>query len=113
MFMRAQDEWQEVGATNPHELMRVHEGSFIRDCAEFAARASLFRTESRWGLYHYRVDYPALDDEHWFKHVNLRKRADGSMQLSKRAVEPYVVPLDQQERRGYHGLRLAQNQVHS
>ncbi len=34
--------------------MRVMEGHFIRDCAEMAARASLFRKESRWGLYHYR-----------------------------------------------------------
>lgn len=40
----------------PHELMRATEVSFIRDCAEMAARASLFREESRWGLYHYRAD---------------------------------------------------------
>jgi succinate dehydrogenase/fumarate reductase flavoprotein subunit len=105
-FMRARDEFEELGAENPHELMRVHEGSFIRDCAEFAARASLFRTESRWGLYHNRVDYPELDDENWFVHVNLRKAADGSMQTYKRPVEPYVIPLDRAERRGYHGLRV-------
>ena len=105
-FMRAKDEYEELGAQNPHELMRVHEGSFIRDCAEFAARASLFRTESRWGLYHHRVDYPELDDEHWFVHVNIRKAEDGSMQLYKRPVEPYSIPLDRTERRGYHALRL-------
>ena len=34
----------------------------ILDCAEMAARASLFRTESRWGLYHYRTDFPERDD---------------------------------------------------
>jgi succinate dehydrogenase/fumarate reductase flavoprotein subunit len=105
-FLRASDELEELGAQNPHELMRVHEGSFIRDCAELAARASLFRTESRWGLYHNRVDYPELDDENWFVHVNLRKAADGSMQTYKRPVEPYVIPLDRAERRGYHGLRV-------
>jgi len=105
-FMRASDEWQEVGAGDPHDLMRVHEGSFIRDCAELAARASLFRTESRWGLYHYRLDYPELDDEQWFTHVNIRKTQDGTMHLEKRAVEPYVVPLDRDERRGYHDLRV-------
>ncbi len=38
--------------------MRAAEVSFIRDCAEMAARASLFREESRWGLYHYRADFP-------------------------------------------------------
>ncbi len=48
-----------MGARNPHELMRCVEVSFIRDCAEMAARASLVRTESRWGLYHERADHPA------------------------------------------------------
>lgn len=33
--------YAEVGASNPHDLMRVMEGHFIRDCAEMAARASL------------------------------------------------------------------------
>ena len=41
-----------MGARTPHELMRCAEVTFIRDCAEMAARASLVRTESRWGLYH-------------------------------------------------------------
>ena len=43
----------------PHELMRCAEVTFIRDCAELAARASLVRTESRWGLYHDRPTSPA------------------------------------------------------
>src|SRR2546421_2862774 len=51
------------GADNPHDLMRAMEAHFIRDCAEMAARASLYRTESRWGLYHYRVDYPEMRSE--------------------------------------------------
>jgi succinate dehydrogenase/fumarate reductase flavoprotein subunit len=105
-FLRANDELEEVGATSPHELMRVMEGHFIRDCAEMAARASLFRTESRWGLYHYRQDHPKLDDEHWFTHVNLKKGAEGAMELFKRPILPYVVPLDRAELRGYHDLRI-------
>jgi succinate dehydrogenase/fumarate reductase flavoprotein subunit len=105
-FLRANDELDEVGATSPHELMRVMEGHFIRDCAEMAARASLFRTESRWGLYHYRQDHPKLDDEHWFTHVNLKKGAEGAMELFKRPILPYVVPLDRAELRGYHDLRI-------
>ena len=32
-----------LGARDPHELMRCMEVHFIRDCAEMAARASLFR----------------------------------------------------------------------
>ena len=107
-FMRASDELSEVGASNPHELMRVMESHFIRDCAEMAARSSLYRTESRWGLYHYRQDFPKLDDDNWFAHVNLKKDRDGAMALFKRPVAPYIVPLDKAELRGYHGLRIAQ-----
>jgi succinate dehydrogenase/fumarate reductase flavoprotein subunit len=107
-FMRALDELEEVGATNPHELMRVVEGQFIRDCAEMAARASLFRTESRWGLYHHRLDYPDLDDDRWFVHVNLRKDADNRMQAFTRPVEPYVVDLDADERRSYYRIRVGE-----
>jgi hypothetical protein len=87
--------------------MRVMEGHFIRDCAEMAARASMFRTESRWGLYHYRQDFPEMDNANWFVHVNLSKDASGQMQVFKRAIEPYVVPLDSSEMRGYHDLRVA------
>ena len=106
-FLRASDELSEVGATNPHELMRVMESHFIRDCAEMAARSSLYRTESRWGLYHYRQDFPKLDDDNWFTHVNLKKDESGAMALFKRPVAPYIVPLDKAELRGYHGLRIA------
>ncbi len=48
-----------MGARTPHELMRCAEVTFIRDCAEMAARASLARTECRWGLYHERLDHPS------------------------------------------------------
>jgi succinate dehydrogenase/fumarate reductase flavoprotein subunit len=66
----------------------------------------MHRKESRWGLYHYRLDYPEMDDSRWFVHVNLKKGEDGSMQMLERPVEPYVVPLDQKELRGYHELRI-------
>ena len=105
-FLRAREELAEVGAASPHELMRVQEASFIRDCAEMAARASLHRTESRWGLYHHRLDYPEMDDERWFVHVNLRKNADGEMEAIERPVEPYVVRLDDDERGAYGRLRI-------
>ena len=87
--------------------MRAIECGFIRDCAEMAARASLYRTESRWGLYHYRQDFPEMDDVHWFSHVNLKRGPEGDMQLFKRPVAPYVVPLDENELRAYHRLRIS------
>jgi succinate dehydrogenase/fumarate reductase flavoprotein subunit len=108
-LMRAEQELEEVGASNPHELMRVIECGFIRDCAEMAARASLYRTESRWGLYHYRQDYPAQDDARWRVHVNVIKSADGSMQLLERPVAPYLFPIAADELASYHKLRIRPN----
>jgi succinate dehydrogenase/fumarate reductase flavoprotein subunit len=92
-FVRYQETLEQMGAQDPHELMRCMEVHFIRDCAEMAARASLYRQESRWGLYHYRADYPDKNDAEWFCHVNLRKKAD-VMMLFKRPVEPYVVDVN-------------------
>ncbi|RZL10949.1 MAG: fumarate reductase/succinate dehydrogenase flavoprotein subunit, partial [Rubrivivax sp.] len=60
-----------ISAAGPHELMRAMEVHAIRDCAEMAARASLYRTESRWGLYHARVDFPQRDDANWLTHVQV------------------------------------------
>ena len=82
-----------MGARDPHELMRCMEVHFIRDCAEMAARASLYRKESRWGLYHYRIDCPEKNNEEWFCHVNIKKEAD-NMTLFKRPVEPYIVDVN-------------------
>lgn len=93
-------------ARNPHELMRAMEVHFIRDCAEMAARASLFRTESRWGLYHARVDYPERNDADWMVHAQLHKGADGRMTCFKRAIEPYIVPIAQADSSAYARLRI-------
>ncbi|OBF44142.1 fumarate reductase/succinate dehydrogenase flavoprotein subunit [Mycobacterium sp. 852002-50816_SCH5313054-b] len=92
-FERMRDEIAEMGAHDPHELMRAVEVSFIRDCAEMAARSSLTRTESRWGLYHDRADLPGRDDARWGYHLNLRKGPDGEMAFLKRPVAPYFVPV--------------------
>jgi succinate dehydrogenase/fumarate reductase flavoprotein subunit len=105
-FLRAHEEIEQLGATEPHDLMRATECGFIRDCAEMAARASLYRTESRWGLYHFRQDFPKMDNEDWFVHVNLKRAQNGEMRLFKRPVEPYVVPLDEDEIDSYHKLRI-------
>ncbi|MBB5913516.1 succinate dehydrogenase/fumarate reductase flavoprotein subunit/HEAT repeat protein [Nocardia transvalensis] len=91
-FERMRGEIAGMGAATPHELMRCAEVTFIRDCAEMAARSSLTRTESRWGLYHDRADLPERDDAEWRYHLNLRKGADG-MEFLKRPVAPYFVPV--------------------
>ena len=66
-----------------------------------AARASLYRAESRWGLYHYRVDHPQRNDADWFCHCHLKKDEHGNMVSFKKAVEPYVIPMDAEEMQAY------------
>ncbi len=94
-FERSTAEIARMGARTPHELMRCAEVTFIRDCAELATRASLARTESRWGLYHDRPDHPGRDDAEWFWHLNIRKTPAGTPELVKRAVAPYIVPVSE------------------
>jgi len=92
-FERMRGEIAAMGARTPHELMRCAEVDFIRDCAELAARSSLVRAESRWGLYHERADLPERDDANWLFHLNVRRRPDGAIEFVKRPVEPYLVPV--------------------
>ncbi|MGW8970683.1 fumarate reductase/succinate dehydrogenase flavoprotein subunit [Streptomyces platensis] len=94
-FARMHTDLAAMGARTPHELMRCAEVSFIRDCAEMAARSSLARTESRWGLYHARTDHPETDDTDWLHHLDLRKSATGRMEFTARPVAPYLVPVDE------------------
>lgn len=105
-FHAIEDDIAQIKANNPHELMRAMEVSFIRDCAEMAARASLYRKESRWGLYHHRVDYPERNDAEWFYHCHLKKDAHGNMVSFKKDVEPYLIPLNESEQDAYQHLRL-------
>jgi succinate dehydrogenase/fumarate reductase flavoprotein subunit/HEAT repeat protein len=93
-FERMRADIAAMGARTPHEVMRCAEVSFIRDCAEMAARASLARTESRWGLYHDRLDHPQRDDASWFHHLDLYKSPTGTMEFTARPVAPYLVPVD-------------------
>ena len=105
-FAEIHDDLARLSAANPHELMRALEIHAIRDCAEMAAQASLFRKESRWGLYHYRVDYPEKNDKDWFVHVQVKKGANGDMTCFTRPIEPYIVALDEEEKTAYQKLRI-------
>jgi succinate dehydrogenase/fumarate reductase flavoprotein subunit/HEAT repeat protein len=93
-FERMHADIASMGARTPHELMRCAEVTFIRDCAEMAARSSLARTESRWGLYHDRLDHPHRDDASWFHHLDLHKSPSGAMEFTARPVAPYLVPVE-------------------
>ena len=89
-----------------HELMRALEAQSILDCADMAAAASLFRTESRWGLYHNRAEYPDRDNENWFCHSILIKGSDGQPTLTKKPVQPYIIEIEDHERDAYDKQRI-------
>ncbi len=109
----AQDRFEEVRddmeqgmyVRDSHELMRALEASSILDCADMAAAASLYRTESRWGLYHNRVEYDR-DDENWFCHTILTKGDVGKPVHRKQDVKPYVVEIADDEKDAYNNQRV-------
>ena len=88
----------ELGARDPHELMRCMEIHFIRDCAEMAAKASLYRTESRWGLYHYRLDFPNRNDDEWMCNTIIKKSLENNeMTIFKEDLKPYLFDVNLNE----------------
>jgi len=105
-FAEIRQDVEAIKANNPHELMRAMEVHAILDCAELAAHSSLYRTESRWGLYHYRTDHPERDDENWLSFVQIFKGQDGRPALKRRPIPDYLYPLDQEERGAYDRLRI-------
>ncbi len=100
----------EMVVKDSHELMRALEASSVMDCADMAASASLYRTESRWGLYHNRVEY-AQNDEDWFCHTVMTKGSDGKPSSTKRDVEDYIVPLDEADKVAYANQRVTADTV--
>jgi succinate dehydrogenase/fumarate reductase flavoprotein subunit len=105
-FAEIREDLKRIKADTPHELMRAIEVHAILDCAELAAKASLYRTESRWGLYHYRTDFPERNEDDWFTFVEIRKGADGEAEVFRRPVPEYLFPIDEFERGAYDRLRI-------
>ena len=62
----------QLGARNPHELLRCWELVHRAWVGEAHMRHLLHRQETRWPGYYYRSDYPYLDDANWRVFVNSR-----------------------------------------
>jgi succinate dehydrogenase/fumarate reductase flavoprotein subunit len=103
-----EDDIQHLFARDAHELLRANEAQHVYDCAKMAAVASMYRTESRWGLYHHYVDHPETNNEDWFCHVQLHKNEDDEMVCKTRPIDPYVVELDDNEKNAYSQMRVQQ-----
>ena len=63
-------------AEDNHELLRVNEAKNLLTIGEIMAHAALFRKESRFIPYHYRLDYPQTDNEEWCGQVVVYRDGD-------------------------------------
>lgn len=87
--MRAEDV-PNIKVCDFHDLIKVTEVQSIIDCAEMATKASLYRTESRWGLQHYRMAYPQRDPKWDGKYCVVKKNMDkGEMECFAKDVPNY------------------------
>jgi succinate dehydrogenase/fumarate reductase flavoprotein subunit len=68
---------EDLPARDPHQVMKVFEAKAGLFCARVAALSSRYRTESRFGLYHERVDYPEKDDVRWKTRVLVSSDSKG------------------------------------
>jgi succinate dehydrogenase/fumarate reductase flavoprotein subunit len=73
-MVRDQDD---LPAKDAHGLMKVFEAKAGLFCARMAAQASLFRTESRFGFYQQRTDFPEKDDDNWKTRIIISPGPDG------------------------------------
>ncbi len=83
---RLREDVSRLRAADYHEGMKALEVQAILDCAEIAVAASLERKESRWGVYHYRVDYPRRNDEEWRKFVVVQQDSSGRPAVSTQPI---------------------------
>jgi succinate dehydrogenase/fumarate reductase flavoprotein subunit len=72
----------QLKAGNYHELMRCLEEYSICEVAEMHARSAMARKETRFGLKHYRPDYPNTDDKEWGDKIVVIQRKYGKMHVS-------------------------------
>lgn len=75
----------DLPASDSHGLMKVFEAKAGLFSARLAALASFYREESRFGLYHERVDYPEKNDANWLTRIMICKGPDGPVLEKERS----------------------------
>ncbi len=83
-----------VLARDGHELSKLYEVEHVATGASLSAAAALARKESRWGEAHFRTDYPARDDKHFFCHLVVAK---GESPQDIRVTTKPVIGMDGKE----------------
>lgn len=82
---------EQVGASNLHDLLRLHEVRNLLTIGRCTVKAAMFREESRFGNCHCRTDFPQSDDAHFLGQVVISGNADGPQRLELRPTcNPYV-----------------------
>lgn len=66
----------QLKAKDYHELSRCVEASHLLTVGELMTEAALYRTESRFIPYHYRLDYPKIDNEKWCGQVWIQNKGE-------------------------------------
>ena len=70
-----------------HDLFKAYEVENIIQCATMSALASRERKESRWGMWHFRHDYPDVNDREWMKHIVLSQgEASEDVKISHKEI---------------------------
>ena len=82
--------YKNVGVANTHELMRVLETGQILQVAKMMCTASLARKETRFGVYHNRVDYPETRAE--FEGQIVLQKVKGDMRTSFKKLDYSNLP---------------------
>ena len=83
---RLREDLSRLKAEDLHDAMKAVEVQFIMDCTEIVVASSLERRESRWGVYHRRVDFPDRNDGEWKKFVVVRKGEGGRISVSIESI---------------------------
>jgi fumarate reductase (CoM/CoB) subunit A len=74
-----------AAADGPRAALAAIELENMALVASIVVRAAEFRTESRAA--HYRDDYPARDDAHWFANVCTYQDTDGQLTMTKEKIQ--------------------------
>ncbi|MEW6669505.1 MAG: FAD-dependent oxidoreductase [Thermodesulfobacteriota bacterium] len=84
------DHYGEIAARNCHEVMRVLESQEILEVGKIICTASLARKETRFGIFHNRVDHPRTQGE-FEGQIVVRKR-EGGLRTTFRKLDYDKIP---------------------
>ena len=94
-------------ARDPHELMRALEAHSILRLRRDGGRAPRSTAPRAAGASTTCAStIPRRDDENWFCHSMHYKDDQGRIAHRKRPIDPYIVPIAEDEMSAYHHLRI-------